>query len=299
MTPGTDDWFALLDSYRTTLTYFLAGRELNSILTDLVGDTNPNLTRDGFSPVSPLELTGSTSTDEVSQILEHLEKPSPRGEPANTVLATSMISHGVDIDRLNMMIFYGMPRQNAEYIQASSRVGRSHVGLIFMCLHPARERDQSHYTYFSKFHEYLGQLVEPVAINRWSRFSANRTIPGLFMATLLQVLANANSTNDANQYYMLDFVKKQITSGDIRKEDFIPLLLASYLVEAPSNVGEVAFRDEIELRVPQVLDQIIGAASGLTFVSDALYPSPMRSLRDVDESIDIEFDSAGTQWADS
>ena len=91
-----------------------------------------------------------------------------------------MISHGVDIDRLNGMLFYGMPRQMAEYIQSSSRVGRNHVGSVLVCFHPARERDRSHFSYFPKFHQFLGQLVEPVAINRWSQFSIDRTLPGLF-----------------------------------------------------------------------------------------------------------------------
>ena len=118
-----------------------------------------------------------------------------------------------DVDRFNSMFFYGMPRQNAEYIQASSRVGRSHVGIVFNCLHPIRERDQSHYSYFVKFHEFLGQLVEPVAINRWSRFSINRTLPGLFMGVLLQIIATRSGESNPNRYYMIDFCKEEGKRG--------------------------------------------------------------------------------------
>src|SRR5438876_8767441 len=145
-----------------------------------------------------------------------------------------MVSHGVDIDRLNVMIFYGMPRQNAEYIQASSRVGRSHVGLVIACLHPARERDQSHYAYFIKFHEFLGQLVEPVAINRWAKFSLDRTLPGLFMGVLLQLLANRTANPD--RYYVIDYVKQGITTGTIRADDFVPLLEHAYFMGDPPAV---------------------------------------------------------------
>jgi hypothetical protein len=148
--PGTPEWAQLLDCYATSLTYFLANRELNSIRTDLEGDVVPHLQRDGLLALDISELTGSTSTDDVSRILERLERAASPGSRPDTVLATSMVSHGVDVDRLNAMIFYGMPRQNAEYIQASSRVGRNHVGIVFTCLHPVRERDQSHYTYFIK-----------------------------------------------------------------------------------------------------------------------------------------------------
>lgn len=295
--PGTPEWRSLLDPYVTSLTYFLAGRELNSIHTDLEGDTNPNLERDGLVPLEFFELTGGTSTDEVTGILERLERPAASDEQADAVLATNMVSHGVDVDRLNAMIFYGMPRQTAEYIQASSRVGRSHVGIIFSCLHPARERDQSHYGYFVKFHEFLGQLVEPVAINRWAKFSVNRTLPGLFMAVLLQLIANRADPREANKHYMLDFVKQKINEGAIRADDFVPILEEAYKVEGAAGVGEQSFRKEIRLRVGQFLDQIIAAGPENKFVSEVLIPKPMRSLRDVDEAIDIELDSAGARWA--
>jgi len=297
LVPGTREWHALLDYYITSLTYFLAGRELNSIRTDLEGDVTPNLQRDNLLPLDIYELTGSTGTDEVTRILERLERAAPPQSTADAVLATSMVSHGVDVDRLNALIFYGMPRQNAEYIQASSRIGRSRTGVVFTCLHPARERDQSHYAYFMKFHEFLGQLIEPVAINRWSTFSVNRTLPGLFMGVLLQLLASRSGEDNPGRYTMLDFVKQQISDGSLRADDFIPMLEEAYLVGSPTSVGEIAFRDEIRRLVPQFLSWIIGSGSSNKFVSEVLIPKPMRSLRDVDEAIDIELDSTGTEWA--
>jgi len=295
--PGTAEWNQLLDYYITSLTYFLAGRELNSIRTDLNGDVNPKLQRIGLNQFDIHELTGSTSTDDVTVILERLERTATSKTQSDAVLATSMVSHGVDIDRFNMMIFYGMPRQTAEYIQASSRVGRSHVGIVFTCLHPARERDQSHYTYFVKYHEFLGQLVEPVAINRWSKFSIDRTLPGLFMGVLLQVIANRSIDKKVNQYYMLEFVRQKISEGSLQLSDFIPLLEEAYLVNPTNTIGEQEFRQKINTQIKLFLDQIITSGSRSKFVSEVLIPKPMRSLRDVDEAIEIELDSSGTQWA--
>ncbi len=296
LTPGAPEWRQLLDFYATSMTYFLANRELNSIRTDLEGDVIPHLLRDGLLSLEVSELTGSTSTDDVSRILEKLERSATPSSSPDAVLATSMVSHGVDVDRFNAMVFYGMPRQNAEYIQASSRVGRSHIGIVFSCFHPARERDQSHYSYFVKFHEFLGQLVEPVAINRWSKFSINRTLPGLFMGVLLQLLATRSGQSNPNRYYMLDFVRGKISDGSIRPEHFIPFLEQAYGVQTPTTPGENTFREEIYTRVRQYLDWILTPAAGLTFVSDVLIPKPMRSLRDVDEAIPIELDSLGSQW---
>lgn len=296
LAPGTATWNELLDFFATSLTYFLANRELNSIRTDLEGDVLPRLQRDRQAVLEISELTGSTTTDDVSALLERLENPATPDSPPNAVLATSMVSHGVDIDRFNAMFFYGMPRQNAEYIQASSRVGRSHIGIVFTCLHPVRERDQSHYAYFIKFHQFLGQLVEPVAINRWSKFSVNRTLPGLFMAVLLQWIAHTSGERNPNRYYMLDFLRGKVSDGSIKACHFVPLLEEAYGVNSPQTPAEESFRDEIRERVQQYLDWILSPSSGQSFVSDVLIPKPMRSLRDVDEAIPIELDTLGTQW---
>lgn len=288
--PGSSDWQKLIDNYVTSLAYFLAARDLSSIHTDLENAVNTELQPD-YRPLEISEMTGSTSTSEVTRILEKLESSCPPpGEAPDTILATSMISHGVDVDRFNGMLFYGMPRQNAEYIQASSRIGRRHVGLVLTCLHPARERDQSHYAYFTKFHEFLGQSIEPVAINRWSKFSIQRTLPGLFMSVLLQYIANRSNESDPNRFYMLNFVKRQISSGKLSADDFIPLLEDAYGVTHPNNPAEEGFRSEIRQHVGHFLDQIIGAGSHEPFVSSALIPRPMRSLRDVDEAIEIELE---------
>jgi hypothetical protein len=293
--PGSGDWTALIDYYLTSLTYFLANRDLSSVRTDVETHVNSNLQNDGYSALNLAELTGSTLTSEVARILETVEQPYQVGNP-DAILATSMVSHGVDVDRFNTMIFYGMPRQNAEYIQSSSRVGRSHVGLVLICLHPVRERDQSHYNYFVKYHQFLGQLVEPVAINRWSKFSIERTLPGLFMGILLQLIANNSGDANPGKFYMVETIKKKISTGEITADQFIPLLRRAYRVDAPASPSEQFFNDEIEQRVKQFLDQIVGASSQSLFVSEVLYPQPMRSLRDVDEAIDIELDDTGSSW---
>ena len=97
---------------------------------------------------------------------------------------------------------------------------------------------------------------------------------------------------------MLEVVKKKISEGNLRVDDFIPLLEAAYRVEAVTDVAEETFRDEIRTRVPQFFDQIIGASAGQRFISEVLIPKPMRSLRDVDEPIVIELDTAGTNWTE-
>lgn len=293
--PGSAPFKNLIDLYSLSLTYFLAGRELNAIRTDLESHVNKNLQSQNFTQLNVSELTGSTSTDDVTKILNKIEQTDVEGNEPTSILATSMVSHGVDINRLNAMIFYGIPRQNAEYIQASSRVGRAHVGIIFDCHHPVRERDQSHYEYYLKYHEFLGLLVEPVAINRWSRFSVERTLPGLFMSVLLQKISNESNEANPNRYYMTDFVRGKISRGELSSDDFIDVLQASYQTQNPKESWERVFNEEINLRVQQFLDQIVGGNE--QFVSSVLIPKPLISLRDVDEPIEISLDNLGSQWA--
>ena len=298
--PGTDDWRTLLDPYLTSLTYFTDGKVLNSTRTDLESEVNRNLKSDRLKELEVLELTGEIGTDEVTRTLERLERRANGWEGASdAVLATNMISHGVDIDRLNAMIFYGMPHQTAEYIQASSRVGRAHVGVVFSCLHPVRERDQSHYGYFDKYHEYMGQLVEPVAINRWAKRSIDRTLPGLFMGVLLQLLAYQDPRN-INRYYRKDFVQQKINAQEITSDHFVPVLEKAYGVEGNDSAGAVEFRKQIRKKVGFFLDHIQGQSYDSDWVSDSLRPyKPMTSLRDVDDPVDIELDGLGSSWADT
>ncbi len=285
------------DLYQTSLTYFLANRELNSIRTDLEADTNPRLQENGYLPLQIHELTGSTSTAEVTRTLRKLETALASGEAQDAVLANQMVSHGVDIDRLNAMVFYGMPRSTAEYIQASSRVGRAHVGIVFLCFHSARERDQSHFRYFGKYHEYLGQLVEPVAINRWATYSIARTMPGLFMGVLLQLMAKRLALPNPNSIYMRQVVQQKISTGEITAADFEELLRDAYINIGGGDVASRArFEQQIGLKVRQFIDQIVQPGGSDPFVSSALIPTPMMSLRDVEEAVPIELDSEGSDW---
>jgi hypothetical protein len=294
--PASAAWKGLLDGYVTSVNYFLAARELSSLRTDIESHVNPIMVRSGMQAINIFELTGDTGSDEVTRVLDIIETGSTQLLPT-TVLATSMISHGVDVDRLNHIVFFGMPRQTSEYIQSSSRIGRSHVGIVFTCLHPARERDRSHYTYFTKYHEFLGKLVEPVAINRWATFSIQRTLPGLFMAVLLQVIANRSGGPKVDSHYKVDFVKQRIADRSIQIETFFSLLEEAYLVQGGDPTGLALFRAEIRDRVPRFFDQIVSAGPDKTWVSDVLIPRPMNSLRDVDEQVPIELNTFARRWA--
>ncbi|MBI3137851.1 MAG: hypothetical protein HYZ15_04630 [Sphingobacteriales bacterium] len=294
--PNSQEWNDILNWYSTSLGYFLAKKELEQIHADIETDINPTFFNAGIRQVDVYELTSDTTTGEVAKTLEILEMKRLMTDAQKTVLATNMISHGVDIDRLNFMFFYGMPRKNAEYIQASSRVGRSHVGIIFDCLHPIRERDQSHYAYFEKYHEYLGQLVEPVAINRWSGVGLRRTLPGLFMGVILQIMANRETTIQRKSYRYLNTITRKINSREITKEEIKRLLKNAFEADIAADPRNADFITKIDTLVDQYFSKILSPSNMSETVGDALYPRPLTSLRAIDDPVEVTINNLGQEW---
>ena len=107
--------------------------------------------------------------------------------PADYILATNMISVGLDVSRFNTIIINSMPRNIAEYIQASSRVARDKEGLVLTLHNPFRSRDVSHFERFREFHEKLYYYVEPISITPFSPKAVEKYMP-LYMATMIRHL---------------------------------------------------------------------------------------------------------------
>ncbi|OYR45126.1 helicase-related protein [Halorubrum sp. Ea8] len=194
----------------------------------------------------------------------------------NTITATNMIAHGVDVDRFNMMTFFGMPRGTAEYIQASSRAGRSRPGLVFNVAHPIRERDLSHYHFFEKYHAFLDRLVEPVPINRWAKNSVKQTHPGLFMGLILN---HYMYQEGAGNLYFGDNAEEfadSVDEGELRQQ-----MLGMF--GDPDDHEE--FKGDIEDLTREALSQL--RLDDDQWTSGRIKRSPMRSLRDVDEQLPI------------
>jgi hypothetical protein len=213
-----------------------------------------------------------------------------------------MISHGVDVARLNVMAFNGMPKSMAEYIQASSRVGRRFLGIVFMIFNPVRERDRSHFRYHGKFHEYLDRMVEPVAINRWSRYASQRTLPGVFMAEVLQTANRDYWQNGGAPRHLHDLTRMQQALrppengglNSVQADQLLAALERAYLVDRD---GAEELRAELAVRVETAISSIkaAGAAAGAASGRRSTYRGtgdylgleyePMSSLRDVSEGL--------------
>lgn len=173
------------DPYWTVLQYFSSLRELGHAATLVEADipeymwaiaSRSHLPKELCRNLgSPVELTSRRTADEIPAILERLEVRYPRQSedgqrPLDTLLATNMISVGVDVNRLGLMVVIGQPKTTSEYIQASSRVGRSDdaPGLVIAMYNPGKPRDRSHYEHFRAYHASFYKYVEPTSVTPFS-----------------------------------------------------------------------------------------------------------------------------------
>src|SRR5262249_25013667 len=98
------------------------------------------------------------------------------------VLATNMLSVGVDIQRLGLMLVNGQPKGISEYIQATSRVGRRYPGLIVVLLNNAKARDRSHFETFRTWHATLYRGVEATSVTPFASRARDRALHAALLA---------------------------------------------------------------------------------------------------------------------
>ena len=212
-----------VDPWMTLVGYFNSMRELggmrrlvdDDVFTRCRKQDRRGLAKRYFSGEYLGELTSRIRSEEIPQTLDRLEavfdpeleerrkeafktkdyKNLPK-RPIDVLLATNMISVGVDVKRLGLMVVAGQPKATAEYIQATSRVGRSFPGLVVTVFNWARPRDLSHYETFEHYHSTFYKHVEPLSVTPFSPGALQRGLAGLLvsMVRLRDETFNANET---------------------------------------------------------------------------------------------------------
>lgn len=236
--------------------------------------------------LNPETLTGRTPLDEVRSILERLTSPEQDfNERIHLVAASSMLSHGVDIDRLNVMIMLGLPLATAEFIQTTARVGRAHPGLVFVLHKIGRERDAAVFRIFPSFVEHMDRLVDPVPITSKSRRVLELTFAGLEQGRLYGIHEPAALASGLRQLTMPASVKRAFSQLPVREADELRALIEMLAFTGPLDEN---LRRDLTDYVRQLYRTLNDPASTAQWVSD-LFPSgpPMRSLRDVEEQVPV------------
>lgn len=155
------------------------------------------------------ELTSRVSTTQLNQTLDKLEKNKYSTEnmkkhlppyPCNVLLATNMISVGIDVARLNVMLLVGQPKLTSEYIQASSRVGREYPGVAFTMYDGGKSRDRSHYEQFKAYHESFYRHVEPTGATPFSAPARKRALHAVLIAYIRLSADGLSGETDAIKF---------------------------------------------------------------------------------------------------
>jgi hypothetical protein len=185
------------DPYWTALTYFNSIRELGHAATLIRADITEYLnsiyirkkitgTERRFINVDR-ELTSRINSSQITDILEELLKEYPKDKyPIDVCLATNMISVGVDIPRLGLMTVIGQPKTTSEYIQATSRVGRSKKGpgIVFTIYNCSKPRDRSHFEHFQEYHSKIYSKVEPTSVTPFSPPARERALHAVLVGLI-------------------------------------------------------------------------------------------------------------------
>lgn len=309
------DYGPAADAWMTLVGYFNSMRELggmrrvtdDAVRTRLRQMDDRGLAKRYIEQTEIEELTSRKSAVDIPCILDRLEVPFPAKKgarkPYDVVLATNMISVGVDVGRLGLMVVASQPKATSEYIQATSRVGRSAAGPGIVCAvyNWARPRDLSHYERFEHYHATFYQQVEALSVTPFSPRALDRGLSGVYVAQvrLLQEQFNANA--DAGK---LTWPEPQIEAIEREISHRAGLVSASDKTEALTLNMLKARRDEW-------LSRIAATAGGATLTYQMrrtgralpLLKQPtekgggyffcLNSLRDVEPQIRLVLDDHG------
>lgn len=295
-----------LDPYKTLVGYFNSLRELGGAVRLLEDDVRARVSalakrsasNQKFSYANRElrdhvpELTSRVDSKDIPDILDRLERTfpgSPEQPPLDAVLASNMISVGVDVTRLGLMVVTGQPKTTAEYIQATSRVGREFPGLVVTVYNWARPRDLSHYEQFRGYHAAIYRYVEAMSVTPFASRARDRAL-----AAVLVSLCRLSGPDLAPWASAVKF-----DSMDTRSRELVQDLIARVeATEGAERAGEVA------RELKSYLDQWDTAASRGRLVysggraqprviyplgeerKQALFPAP-NSMRDVEPTLGI------------
>jgi hypothetical protein len=212
------------DAWMTMVGYFNALRELGGarrLLEDDVSNRLRRTDRKGLArrPRPELrELTSRIGSSDIPRILDDLglphvpDRPKGQARPLDVLLATNMISVGVDVPRLGLMVAIGQPKATAEYIQATSRVGRdaSGPGLVLTVYNWARPRDLSHYEGFEHYHATFYRQVEALSVTPFAARALDRGLTGVLVALARQLRTTWNPLRAAGLVNVDDAVVREI-----------------------------------------------------------------------------------------
>jgi ATP-dependent helicase YprA (DUF1998 family) len=184
------------DYYWTLVAYFNSLRELGRALVLMQDDVPVSIgqfaARRGEQRrriEAPAELTSRVRSYEIRDMLERLNKPASDSEAVDLLVASNMISVGMDIPRLGLMVVNAQPKTLSEYIQATSRVGRGDApGIVITMYNSMRARDRSHFETFETWHRSLYRDVEATSVTPFASRAQDKALHAVLVALVRHLI---------------------------------------------------------------------------------------------------------------
>jgi len=286
------------DPYLTLVGYFSATRELAGMARYMGDDIQtalakrrpwsalPSRTGTDYGSLHVAELTSRIPSADITKTLDQMalgfdptfdstagkrelralreaERPTPsrQASPFDAILATSMLQVGVDVTRLGLMLVVGQPKNTAEYVQATGRVGRDsqRPGLVVTLGNWARPRDLAHFEQFRHYHETFNAEVEALSVTPFSTTSMERGLDGVLVSTL--------RVRDATRP---DGLSPEGAAGRIGDEYHLVTALIDTLVERVRQASDEDAADRARQRLLNRLDQWVKRRAYLASIQKTL-----------------------------
>lgn len=299
----------IIDQYWTIVGYFNALKDLGSaatVIIDRVKTYSESLRVHKFKDdadkfnMPPIvinsfeELTSRKSSQEIKQALEDLEIKYPDERSYSYLLASNMLSVGIDISRLGLMAVYGQPKTNAEYIQATSRVGRSNPGLVIPLYNATRSRDKSHYEQFQFYHQTFYKQVEPTSVTPFSFRSLEKALHSVYVALVRQKIPVLRGNDRANLYRRnnSEVIKiKNYLLSRIKDIDSLAVDFASDFLDEFEKSWEYCAKEKMETFCYALKGKMPDTTCTLLVEAEkentGLFPSTLNALRNVDSESNV------------
>ena len=238
------------------------------------------------------EFTSRQNSAQIKRLLIKADEPTLVEKPQPDVLrvesqmdvvqATNMISVGIDIDRWNVMIMVGQPLTTSEYIQASSRAGRHHQGLIINLYNSLRSRELSYYENYTSYHQVFYKYVEPLSATSFTEMTLDKLIINLYVGYMVlikdkKLLADVN-LSDKNDF--VDWMKSRANAVGVQ----------SSLLYSLSLIVDDVYKKIQSIDTPTHHYSFSDIVTKPVLLSEKNLPHLMKSLRDVEQNTYLNYE---------
>ena len=288
--------------YWTQVVYFNSLRELGHALVLMQDDVPVSLgqlshrRQESARMIDvPAELTSRVKSYEIRDMLDRLRTNADQSGAIDLLLASNMISVGMDIPRLGMMVVNAQPKTLSEYIQATSRVGRGSVpGLIVTMYNNMRARDRSHYETFETWHRALYRDIEATSVTPFASRAQDKAIHAVLVALVrhkIPEMAQQPVLNDIRLpqvEQVASLIEQRVARIDPDESAVVSKKLKSLIAEWHDRPDLQTYWDDYGDRTSLLMSAeqfaaTVGADSDLEpeGARRALWPTP-NSMRDVE-----------------